>query len=36
MAEYEDRKRREAEIEHQRRQQHEADVNDMAKRIKFD
>lgn len=36
MAEYEERKRREAEVERQRRQQHEATVNDVAKRIKFE
>jgi hypothetical protein len=36
MAEHEERKRREADAEMQRKQQHEAVVNDVAKRIKFD
>lgn len=36
MAEHEERKRREAEAERQQRQQHEAAVNDAAKRIRFD
>ena len=36
MAEHQERERRKAEAELQRRRQHEAVVNDVAKRIKFD
>lgn len=36
IAEHEERKQREAEIEVQRRQQHQASVSDVTKRIKFD
>lgn len=36
MAEYEERKRREAEMTLQRKQQHESTVSDVVKRVKFD
>jgi hypothetical protein len=36
MAEREERKRRQEEVELQQRRQHEAAVNDVSKRIKFD
>ena len=36
IAEHEERKQREVEIESQRRQQHEASVSEVTKRIKFD